>query len=510
MKAQISGHFSVGSNVGGPCHYSSMRTTRDVRIAGHPAGTVHTRKGVDGTTGGIAGDLPVEVSGPPSEIAGLPDDVLLATLDAAFTRRRRIEAEIVALAGEVGARSTASLGTGGLASRVGETSPAAVIATVGRVGMGDARRLCRLGDATRTRTSLVGEVLPPLFPAVAEAMTAGVIGVESATHIVSALMQAAPRAVPADLVVAEEALAVFAGTHPTDMVRALATRCRDALDTDGVQPREAELVAGRCLRRMLLPNGLKRFHLDLDPLSAAHLDASIDAAISTAIRRVRFTDTSPVHPSTSDATEDDLPDPRTLGQIGADAVVDLARHSNGCSTIGVPTPSVTIVVRMTLDSLLSGLGAATIDGCEQPITATTARHLAADAHLIPLVLGGEGEVLDLGRSRRLFTRAQRLALTERDGGCAFPTCDRPPTWTEAHHIDWWSRGGPTDLDNGVLLCTRHHHTVHAQGWDIEIRDTIPWFIPPHTIDPSEHSAAADDHHHCSPTPDSRPAHAVTR
>jgi Domain of unknown function (DUF222) len=281
------------------------------------------------------------------------------------------------------------------------------------------------------------------------------VGVEAATHIVTALIQAAPRAVPADLLVAEQGLVEYAGTHPADMVRGLAGRCRDALDTDGVEPREAELVAGRCLRRVLLPNGLKRFHIDLDPLSAAHLDAAIDTAISTVTRRVGFVDTTtPAEGAASGEASgvsadgsgspfprmDDVPDPRTLAQIGADAIVDLARHTNGCSNTHIPTPSVTIVVRMTLESLLTGLGVASIEGCGQPISATTARLLAADAHLIPAVLGGNGEILDLGRSRRLFTRAQRLALTERDGGCAFPTCDRPPPPGPKHTT---STGGPT-------------------------------------------------------------------
>ena len=94
-----------------------------------------------------------------------------------------------------------------------------------------------------------------------------------------------------------------------------------------------------------------------------------------------------------------------------------------------------------------------------------------DAQLIPVVLGGASEVLDLGRSRRLFTKAQRLALAERDDGCAWPGCPHPPSYTEAHHIRWWeAHAGPTDLRNGVLLCSSHHHRVHHDDWDIAVRD----------------------------------------
>jgi predicted restriction endonuclease len=70
---------------------------------------------------------------------------------------------------------------------------------------------------------------------------------------------------------------------------------------------------------------------------------------------------------------------------------------------------------------------------------------------------------------------------ERDGGCAH--CHAPPSWTEAHHIRWWERdAGPTDLNNGVLLCTACHHRIHRDGWDILVRDGEVWFVPPVTVD----------------------------
>ena len=115
---------------------------------------------------------------------------------------------------------------------------------------------------------------------------------------------------------------------------------------------------------------------------------------------------------------------------------------------------------MTLEDLQSGLGAAQLDGVEDPISASAARRLAADAELIPAVLGGNSQILDLGIGRRLFTKAQRIAFAERDGGCAITGCGRPPPYTEAHHIHWWSHGGQTNLNNGILLCTGHHHVIH--------------------------------------------------
>lgn len=88
--------------------------------------------------------------------------------------------------------------------------------------------------------------------------------------------------------------------------------------------------------------------------------------------------------------------------------------------------------------------------------------MACDAEIIPVVLGGHSEPLDVGRSRRLFTRAQRLALTTRDKGCSYPDCTVPATWCDAHHVTHWRHGGPTDLTNAALLCPRHHTTVHER------------------------------------------------
>ncbi len=110
-------------------------------------------------------------------------------------------------------------------------------------------------------------------------------------------------------------------------------------------------------------------------------------------------------------------------------------------------------------------------------SARTIRRLACDADLIPVVLGGSGQVLDLGRAQRLFPPHLRRALVARDGGCAFPDCSIPASWCEAHHLRPWCRGGSTSIDNGVLLCSHHHHTVHQGTWDVHSRAGIPWFTP---------------------------------
>ena len=145
-----------------------------------------------------------------------------------------------------------------------------------------------------------------------------------------------------------------------------------------------------------------------------------------------------------------------------------------------------MIVRIDHDDLVNGTGHATIDGIAAPVTVATARRMAAGGQIISCVLGGESQILDWGRTRRLYTATQRLALVERDGGCAM--CGAPPGHTKVHHIRWWARdAGPTDLANGCLLCESCHHRIHDNGWEIRIEGlgirAKVWFIPPPHVDP---------------------------
>ena len=135
-----------------------------------------------------------------------------------------------------------------------------------------------------------------------------------------------------------------------------------------------------------------------------------------------------------------------------------------------------------------------------PVSASTLRKLACDADIIPAVLGTEGEILDLGRKTRLFTPVQRLALIARDQGCTFPNCTIPAPWCEAHHITYWSNGGPTTTSNGALLCSAHHHLVHKEQWIITSRHGTPWFTPPPHIDPQQ---KPQQNHYFRPPPPPR-------
>lgn len=121
--------------------------------------------------------------------------------------------------------------------------------------------------------------------------------------------------------------------------------------------------------------------------------------------------------------------------------------------------SASVVVTMTLETLTGGLKAASLDTGGR-ISAGEARRLACQAGVIPAVLGGPSEVLDLGRKRRFHSRAQRLAMALEQGGCTAEGCDWPPGLCDAHHAIPWGPGGPTSVADGRLLCPRHHRRAH--------------------------------------------------
>jgi len=115
--------------------------------------------------------------------------------------------------------------------------------------------------------------------------------------------------------------------------------------------------------------------------------------------------------------------------------------------------------------------------------------LACDADILPAVMGSDSQILDLGRTTRLFTGDLRQAITIRDRGCVFPGCDREPRDCDAHHIKPWTANGPTSFDNAALVCPAHHRLVepdpHAdratehERWHLRMGlDGTPEVIPP--------------------------------
>ncbi|QZY30338.1 HNH endonuclease signature motif containing protein [Nocardioides coralli] len=165
----------------------------------------------------------------------------------------------------------------------------------------------------------------------------------------------------------------------------------------------------------------------------------------------------------TDGVQDGMPGPVITPELLGRALMAYVEHYPTDRLPGHGGGGFELVVTLDHDTLLTGLGAATLpDGGR--ISAGEARRLACQAGITPLVLGGDSQPLDLGRTRRLFTPAQRRALAVRDRGCTTEGCGLPASVCDAHHDHPWSVGGPTDLTNARLLCPRHHRLAHDRRY----------------------------------------------
>jgi hypothetical protein len=396
---------------------------------------------------GIVIELP-ELSGV-TRVPSIELERLLAVYAAAG---RRVDAGLAVLAGEVERRSTREHGHLGLAQSSGDRTADAFVSRVTGESGADARRLVEVGKLL--------EAPPVWFAEVADRVDAGDLSVGAAAAITTGLGDPSGSVSPDALLDATHTLLDTVGTLPPDKIARRARELRDELDADGVASREEALRARRFLRLTPQSDGMTRLFGMLDPESAALVTDAIDCVTAPRRNGPRFVDTA--ERARAEAIEND---PRTTEQIALDALVDMVRIAGAADTgkvFGVRRPA----VRVHVDGrdLVAGTGAATVEGQTASVSVATAeRHLCNG--YVPVVYQPGGS-LDLGLKKRLFTERQRVALAAIWGGCAVETCERPPSWTEAHHALPWSQDGPTDVDNGVLLCRHHHMLLHNGGWVI--------------------------------------------
>ena len=395
-----------------------------------------------------------------------------------------------------------------------------------RISAAEARRRLTLAAELLPRTGSGGHTGPPAREELAAAVASGAVASRAATIITLALDRVRPLCLPEAAATMEHALTQTAIDNDADFLTRIARRWTEALDQDGAEPSEELLarIQGAYIRKPR--HGLH--HLEIfattdqfehlvtvmntatnprtapdttggtgqgsagnaaaDAGTGASGDAAADAAAGTATGAGIGVDPDVGAGTGGAAALDRRSRPQRLldGLVGA---CKAALAAGGLPAAGGLRPQVmaTIDYRDLLGRLdgpgspAGGTGSLAFTG---PVTASTIRKLACDADIIPVVLGGGGRILDIGRASRVFPPHVRKALTARDQGCAFPQCTIPSPWCEAHHITYWSRGGSTGTDNGTLLCTHHHHLIHKEQWTVRMHSGIPWFIPPPHIDPA--------------------------
>ncbi len=428
-----------------------------------------------------------------ADVGAMSDDGLIRATESLARLARRVEALQARCAAGVADRSRGQDDGADLARRQGYSSPERLIAQTTGGRYTDAARLVAVGQATSRRASFTGAPLPARHPHVAEALEAGTLCVAAADVIRRFLDRIAPGPARDDIEAAEQLLVDRAPIVGIDGLTRLIKHLEAHLDPDGVKPREDELRARRSLAVWEDAAGMINLRGAFDPANGAPIKLAIESLVGAELRRARdakrpFGEAPRDENSDGPTTPIDplIDEDRTIAQLNADALADIARLSLSSADAPAVLRSAVVVTRIDAEAFQSGRGHATIDGVDQPVSAATAHEVAASAGVAPLLLTGKGEVLDLGRAARLFSTAQKVALAERDGGCAWPGCERPPSHAQAHHIKWWKRdGGRTDLENGIMLCSHHHHRVHQDAWGIVIREGRSWFIPPPHLDPEQ-------------------------
>jgi hypothetical protein len=430
-----------------------------------------------------------------ASVAGLDDEMLCRFTVELEAHGRLVDALRVAVAGEVSERSRPELGSAGLSERNGFTRGAHLLERLTRVSAAEVVRRVRLGTVLRAGMGLSGSPVESRYGVLAAAMFSGEVDTSAAVNIVRCLDQAGRTASVDDLITAESILVEIAAREPVDCVTGAARVVRDRLDPDGVRPREDEVRARREIRLGREHHGVTPISGALDPVTASLLKAAFAEANAPGAQP-RFLSEQDARDGTETSTGPDgeqtirVRDLRSRGQRQHDVFTGLIKA--GIRNVGSisgefrSTADVTAVIRLA--DLENGSGPGWVDGVDEPVSATTVQMLACDASYRRIILGAEGEVLHLGRTRYPFNTAQRRALAVRDGGCVFEGCSAPPSWCDAHHVrEYTAHGarGRTDIDNGVLLCGEHHSFIHRSDWKLRMLNGRPQILAPFHIDPAQ-------------------------
>ena len=183
--------------------------------------------------------------------------------------------------------------------------------------------------------------------------------------------------------------------------------------------------------------------------------------------------------------EDAAKDGATEGEQPGQAAAESQRGGDGGMAIGPRLPAAQISVLINLDALRGTTDDLGLTDAGTELPPEIVRQLACDAEIIPMVLGGRGGPCDVGHARRTVPLRLRRLLIARDRHCQWPGCSAPPSRCDAHHIIHWANGGPTNLDNLVLLCHTHHRFLHQHGYRMVPQPDGTWM----TVKESDHQPA---------------------
>lgn len=409
----------------------------------------------------------------PQQLVSLDDKTLVTLTRLAAEESRLAQLHISILAGEIARRSAPELGRDGLAQKSGHRTPEEMVRVTTGTRLIDARAAVRIGAAAgaSSPTPLTDAVLDGrLSVAVADAVTTG-LGAPGAA-VTREQLDAAAAAL----------LDRVAGLDPERAARE-ARFARDELDVAGIATREQALRERRAFRIGRRAGGGGYAQWDLDPETFAVVSEIYDRVTTPRRRQPEFTAAcgeSETGTAVDTQTNGIEADDRSIEQYASDVFAELLRQGVSADTyhlLGDAPVGVRIIVAAR--TLTERRGGGYLEGQADPVSVDTVERVACASGSITVSVDANGQPLNLGRERRLYSRAQRIALAARDGGCRWPGCERPPSWCDAHHIKHWHRdGGRTDIADGILLCRHHHLLAHNNGWEITRAGPAYHLTPP--------------------------------
>ncbi|MET0990496.1 MAG: HNH endonuclease [Glaciihabitans sp.] len=416
------------------------------------------------------------------------------------------------VAGVLARRSAPELGSHGLAQELGLRTPVELVQSLTGVTKREATTAVRIGQLSHEVEqhgqvdATTGEVFTASEPWMRGAVLAVARG-ELSIQTADAIRAGAGR--PTDTVtsgmlseVVERAIE-FALTSDTDRVVKFTKSLRDQIDQAGAIERANQRHNNRAWIFTMHPDGSATSIIRHNIVSAAQTKDLWDRANSP--KRVRFVDlgadadaptldgglpvAAPALSAFDERRQRENENHDTvMGFILAGAAADPSR------ILGNTGAQITVLV--TQDQLdkndKTGNGIAFVDGQDDPISVATVKNLMSCGTVNRVVFDENGLPIEPGTDQtaeqRYFTAKQRAFLVAMFGGCAFGDCDRPASWTEAHHILWVKRdGGKTTVKNGILLCRHHHLLLHNNQWEIRRTGRFGeelWLVPPVDVDPS--------------------------
>ncbi|PRY67473.1 HNH endonuclease [Glaciihabitans tibetensis] len=476
----------------------------------------------------------------------LANDAIVGLLGQSAELHRLADACLAIVSGQLERRSAPELGSAGLARQQGHRTPIQMAKVVGRLPGQDAAKALRGGrlihdtqiaatptpDGASPIDPITGAVFAPaqgwLAP-VGHALTHG-LSLAAAESIQRGLGTPTEGVPEGALLSAARRLVVEAESLDPDLLLERARRARDELDLAGIGLREEERRQKRSLTFVQQKDGMSRLVWLMDPETAAGVGEVFDRVTSPRRGGPRHGAGTAVQHHADRI----LADARSTEQLASDEFAQLLRigvDADSSALLGTGAPAVRILTtrpprqmasqpagagddadagagddadagadgRASADSGIeriapagSTFGPGWLEGQRDPVSPETVARLTCAGSTSEIPVDDSGQPLDVGREQRLFNQKQRIAISARDGGCRSGdvdgngSCDRPPSWTEVHHVEQWKRdNGRTDIANGILMCKYHHLQLHNQGWEIHRDRATYWLVPPTSVDPKQ-------------------------